>query len=93
MGYSYSENMCTSSAQTKVANLHLRQVALEELVSFTVQVAHVAPMKTINTQYGSALKKQELVVGDISGSIKLILWQEYVESLQESKHTACRTFV
>ena len=47
--------------------------------------AHVAPVKTINTQYGSTLKKQELVVRDTSGSIKLILWQEYVESQQESK--------
>ena len=62
LGYAYSENMCTSSAQTKIANLHLRRVAPEQLVSLTVEVAHVAPMKTINTQYGSTPKKQELVV-------------------------------
>lgn len=65
--------------------LRLRRVAPEQLVSLTVEVAHLAPVKTINTQYGSTLKKQELVARDTSGSIKLILWQEYVESLQESK--------
>ena len=84
LGYAYAENM-TSSAEIKIANLRLRRVAPEQLVSLTVEVAHVAPVKTINTQYGSTLKKQELVVRDTSGSIKLILWQEYVESLQESK--------
>ena len=65
----------TPSAEIKIANLGLRRVALEQLVSLTVEVAHVAPVKTINIQYGSTLMKQELVVRDSSGSIKLILWQ------------------
>ena len=79
----YSEDLDTSSLTTDIANL--RQVAPEQLVSLKVEVAYVDSVKKITTQYGSFLMKQELIVRDPTGSVKLILWEDNVETLELHK--------
>ena len=79
----YSEEISDSAMLTNIASM--QQVAAEQLVCLKVEVAHVQAVKTINTHHGSALKKQELIVRDPTGFIKLILWEDYVDCLQQHK--------
>ena len=63
----------------------LEKVASEQLVSLKAHVVEILTVKQVHTQRQENLKKQELIVADPTSWIKLVLWQEYVDSLEEDK--------
>ena len=42
-------------------------------------------VKVVNTNCQGNLKKQEAVLRDTTSSVKVILWEDYVETLEDGK--------
>ena len=59
----------------------LNNVASENLITIKVQVVNIAATKVVNMQYQRTLKKQEVLIRDPTSSIKVILWESYVNTL------------
>ena len=45
----------------------------------------MSSVKAINTQYSGRLNKQEVIIRDTTSSVKVVLWQSYVNSLEVNK--------
>lgn len=63
----------------------LQKVAGEQIVSLKGEVAELSGIKYLDTLHHGKLKKQEAIVRDTTSSIKVILWEDYVESLELNK--------
>ncbi len=59
----------------------LLSVTAEQIITLKVEVAHIASVQTILTQHHGQLQKQEVMLRDPTGTIKLILWEQYVDAL------------
>ena len=59
----------------------LNNVASENLITIKAQVVNIAATKVVNMQYQRTLKKQEVLITDPTSSIKVILWESYVDTL------------
>ena len=55
--------------------------AFEQLIRIKPQVVNISVVKIVKTQYQGTLKKQEVLIGDTTSSIKMILWACYAETL------------
>ena len=62
----------------------LNDLAGEQLVTLKAQVAQISGVKRIETQHQGRLNKQEVILRDVTGSIKAILWQSRVDTLKEN---------
>ncbi len=62
----------------------LNQVSAEQLVTVKAKVAKVSGSKKISSQRGSSghLTKQEIVIVDSTASMKVILWEQFVDCLE-----------
>lgn len=60
--------------------LSILKICVGQLTSVTAKVASIEPTKTINKN-GEELVLQEVMLVDPSGTMKLVLWQEFVELL------------
>ncbi|XP_028404097.1 uncharacterized protein LOC114526773 [Dendronephthya gigantea] len=62
----------------------LNQVSAEQLVTVKAKVAKVSGSKKISSQRISSghLKKQEIVIADPTTSMKLILWEQFIDCLE-----------
>ena len=63
----------------------LVDVASEQLVKVKAQVLSISGPKVINTQHQGTLRKQDVILRDTATSIKLVLWDHYVDSLEANK--------
>jgi hypothetical protein len=63
----------------------LQKVAGEQIVSLKGEVAELSGIKYLDTLHHGKLKKQEAIVRDTTSSTKVILWEDYVESLELNK--------
>ncbi|KXJ06662.1 hypothetical protein AC249_AIPGENE6379 [Exaiptasia diaphana] len=63
----------------------LVDVASEQLVKVKAQVLSISGPKVINTQHQGTLRKQDVTLRDTATSIKLVLWDHYVDSLEANK--------
>ena len=65
--------------------LSLNQISSDQLVTIKAKVIKVFGSKKIQTKNNpsSALTKQEMVIGDPTACVKLILWEESVDVLKE----------
>lgn len=79
----YSDELDSVSLGTNIANLS--NIAPEQLVCLKANVAEISSVKSITTQYGKTLRKQEVFLTDPMGSIKLILWENHVNTLESNK--------
>ena len=61
----------------------LNKVAPEQLVSFKAKVVNISGTKQFRTQKGHFIKQEAFLI-DPTGSIKVILWRDYVGQLQEA---------
>ena len=59
----------------------MNTVASGNLISIKAQVVNIAATKVVNMQYQRTLKKQEVLIRDPTSSIKVILWESYVDTL------------
>ena len=81
VNFAYSSNR--QSQLTDIA--HLAKIAKKQIVTIKCEVAKLSGVKTLLTQDQVQLKKQELIIRDGTGSIQLVLWQDYVDSLSNTK--------
>ena len=67
--------------------LSLNQVSSEQLVTLKAKVAKISGCKKITTSKNpnSQLVKQELVIVDPTASVKVILWEQFVDCLKEGQ--------
>ena len=59
----------------------LMNVTAEQIITFKAEVTHVASVKNITSQHHGQLQKQEVMLRDPTGTIKLVLWEQYVDAL------------
>ena len=55
------------------------------MLDVKAKVSSITAVKTINSRYGYALQRQEVILVDHTTSIKLILWQEHCNKLEDQK--------
>ena len=67
------QDAATSSSLPSLSSL--QEVSKEQLVDIKAKVSSITAVKTINSRYGYALQRQEVILVDHTTSIKLILWQ------------------
>ena len=63
----------------------LQEVSKEQLVDVKAKVSSITGVKTINSCYDHPLKEQEVLFVDHATSIKLALWQEHWDKLEDQK--------
>jgi hypothetical protein len=73
----------TASDVTNIGSL--LSVTAEQIITLKVEVTHIASVKTILTQHHGQLQKQEVMLRDPTGTIKLVLWEQYVDALVVNK--------
>ena len=61
----------------------IQQLALEQLLSIKAHVLDVSPLKHINSQKKGNFIKQEVLVGDPTTTIKVVLWQDNINTLKK----------
>ena len=83
VGFNYVE--MTPPSVTSL--LSLNQVSSEQLVTLKAKVAKISGSKKLTTARNpnSQLVKQELVIADPTASVKVILWEQFVDSLKENQ--------
>ena len=67
----------------------MNKVAPEQLVSFKGKVVNISGTKQFETQKGHFIKQEAFLI-DPTGSIRIILWGDYVGQLQEAATYAFR---
>ena len=77
--FNYSADLIPSGMITSISALN--NVASEQLISIKAQVVNISAVKVVKTQFQGTLKKQEVLIRDTTGSIKVILWESYTETL------------
>ena len=77
------QDAATSSSLPSLSSL--QEVSKEQLVDVKAKVSSITAVKTINSRYGYALQRQEVILVDHTTSIKLILWQEHCNKLEDQK--------
>ena len=63
----------------------LQKVAGEQIVSLKAKVAARSGIKYLNTLHHGKLRKQEAILRDTTSSTNVILWEDYVGSLEVRK--------
>lgn len=77
------QDAATSSSLPSLSSL--QEVSKEQLLDVKAKVSSITAVKTINSRYGYALQRQEVILVDHTTSIKLILWQEHCNKLEDQK--------
>ena len=75
------QEICASSLSTITS---LQNVSLEQMVNLHAHVSQLSGVKMISSAGGS-LKKREGVLVDVTSSIKVILWENHVDELEEGR--------
>ena len=84
-GVDFSHNKFLSAVGIIPNISGLDKLALEQLVSIKAYVAEVSNVKQIIVHGKTPLKKQEVLIADPTSCIKLVLWGDYVNSLEQGK--------
>ena len=69
----------TANDVTNIASL--MSVTAEQIITLKAEGTHVTSVKHIISQHHGQLQKQEIMLRDPTGTIKLVLWEQYVNSL------------
>lgn len=69
----------TPNDVTNIASL--MNVTAEQIITLKDEVTHVASVKNLISQHHGQLQKQEIILRDPTGTIKLVLWEQYVNAL------------
>jgi hypothetical protein len=63
----------------------IKDAIAEQFVTIKAKVCHLSAIKKINTQQHNVLTKQEGILVDPTGQLKIVLWENQVDSLQEGQ--------
>ena len=77
--FEYSEDVIPSGVVDNISALN--NVASEQLISVKAQVVNISAAKVVTTEQQGTLKKQEVLISDTTSSIKVILWESYIDTL------------
>lgn len=80
--FAYKAASTTSSLPSLAS---LQDVSSGQVVQGQAKVTNISGVKTLTTRYGHALQKQEVILVDHTTSMKLILWQEHCDKLENEK--------
>ena len=80
--FSFSEELTTTATGKPLNISAIQKVAAEQLITIKAKVVSLWGTKVQSTRYGQ-LKKQ--VWADPTAHIKLVLWGDYVDTLQLNK--------
>ena len=89
---SFSHNKFLSATGIIPSISVLEKLALEQLVSIKAHVVEVANVKQIETHSKNSLKKQDVLVADTTNYIKVVLWEDHVNSLAQGKTYVLENF-
>ncbi|CAB3978458.1 Hypothetical predicted protein [Paramuricea clavata] len=73
-----------SAAANPVKISSVPNLASEQLIFVKAKVLKISGVKILSTRFGK-LKKQDVIVADTTAHIKLVLWCDHVNSLQQDK--------
>ena len=82
--FSFSEELTTTATGKPLNISAIQKVAAEQLISIKAKVVSLSGAKVQSTRYGQ-LQKQDVVLADPTAHIKLVLWGDYVDTLQLNK--------
>ena len=82
--FSFSEELTTTATGKPLNISAIQKVAAEQLIFIKAKVVSLSGAKVQSTRYGQ-LKKQDVVLADPTAHIKLVLWGDYVDTLQLNK--------
>lgn len=78
--FPFSEEL-TATATGKPLNISLiHKLAAEQLICVKAKVVSLSGVKVLSTRYGP-LKKQDVIIADPTAYIKIVLWGDYVGTL------------
>ena len=77
--FTYSENL-TATGFVNISSME--KLAAEQLISVKAQVGRLSGIKMVQTQHQGSLKKQEAIIRDTTGYIKVVLWENNVNTLE-----------
>ena len=71
-----SENIPTTTISA------LEKFGKDQLVNLKAEVTEISGTKKVNTQFQGQLTKQEVTIRDTTSYIRLVLWEQYVDTLK-----------
>ena len=80
----YAEELSSSATGKPVNILSILNLAPEQLILVKGKVLKMSGVKIQTTRFGK-LQKQDVIIADSTAHIKLVLWGEYVNTLQLNK--------
>ena len=80
--FPHSNKLTTTGMAISISSLN--DLAGEQLVTIKAEVAQISGVKRIETQDQGRLNRQEVILRDVTGSIKAILWESSVDTLKEN---------
>ena len=81
--FTFSDELQANEPVTNISAIH--KLAPEQLITVKAEIVSVSSVKAINTQHSGKLNKQEVIIRDTTSSVKVVLWQDYVNSLEVNK--------
>jgi len=82
--FSFSEELTATATGKPLTISAIQKVAAEQLISREAKVVSLSGVKVQSTRYGQ-LKMQDVTLADPIAHIKLVLWANYVDTLQLNK--------
>ncbi|XP_028416740.1 uncharacterized protein LOC114540939 [Dendronephthya gigantea] len=84
VNFAFSEDISSASTGKPVNISAISKLASEQLIEIKGKVMKMSGIKVQSTRFGQ-VKKQDVIVADPTGTIKLVLWGEYINSLQQNE--------
>lgn len=85
VGFNFSDELTASSADAPINISSVYKLAAERLIAVKGQVVQISGIKVINTTSKGKLQKQEIVIRDTTACMKVVLWEQYVNSVELNK--------
>lgn len=83
--FEFSNELSKSAADGVMPISSIPKLAREQLVSIKGQVVEISGIKRINTTFKGELRKQDVIVRDPTSSVKVTLWEDYVDCVELEK--------
>ena len=82
--FPYLEELSATAVGNPVKISSVPNLASEQLISLKAKVLKISGVKFLSTRFGT-LNKQDIITADTTAQIKLVLWSDQVNSLQQNK--------
>ena len=83
--FQFSDELTNASTDAIINLSSVSRLAPDQLIAVKGQVVKVSGVKNINTNSQGKLRKQEILIRDTTACMKVILWEEYVDTVECDK--------